>query len=311
MKQALLALLAIQVMGVSWTNQPAIPASRLVSPRESQALEHQLRDMEQQVFRPAVDARVDRVWHAIPGLSGSILDDAASLKETQRAHDGKLHVVVVDVPPKTRLRDLPPEPIYRGPSAEKSVCLMFNVSWGENHIPSILQTLRNNHVHATFFLDGAWVRKHPDLAKQIAADGHAIGSHGSGHPDFRKLSSFQLEQQVQKTNTVIKETVGQSLRLLAPPAGSYDNRTVKIARSHGMYTILWTADTIDWKRPPASAIVSRAVSGSEPGALILMHPTEPTAKALPQLIQSIASKGYHFKTVEQVVDEKPIQTSQR
>lgn len=142
--------------------------------------------------------------------------------------------------------------------------------------------------------------------QQIAEDGHAVGSHGSGHPDFRKLSSFQLEQQIQGTNVVIKKVVGKNVRLLAPPAGSYDERTVQIARSHGIYTILWTADTIDWRRPPASTIVSRAVNGSEAGALILMHPTEPTAMALPQLIRSIARQGYQFKTVEQVVDEKPI-----
>lgn len=306
MKQAFLALLVVIALQTPVTSQIAYGALRSTSAKESQAVEHQLRDIERQVFCAPVDARVDRIWHAIPGLCGSTLDFGASLQKTMEAHDGKIHPIVTRMPPKTRLRDLPPEPIYRGPSAEKSVCLMFNVSGGEEYIPSILHTLQSTHTHATFFLDGAWVQKHPDLAKQIAADGHAIGSHGTGHPDFRRLSSFQLQQQVQKTNSVITETVGETPRLLAPPAGSYDNRTVKIARTHGMYTILWTADTIDWKRPPASMIVTRAVNGAELGAFILMHPTQPTASALSKLIRSIVDKGYQFKTVEQVVDEVPL-----
>lgn len=280
------------------------PSNVVVASQHQATAESQLRNMERSVYHPAVDARIDRVWHAIPGLGGTVLDFKASLHRTEEAHDGKVHPVIKEIPPTIRLAALPPEPIYRGPYAEKSVCLMINVSWGEEYVPSILKTLQNNHVHATFFLDGAWVRKHPDLAKQIAADGNAIGSHGSGHPDFRKLSNGQLEQQVLKTNEVIEQTVGTTPSLLAPPAGSYDKRTVEIARTHGMYTILWTADTIDWRRPPASVIVSRAVNGSEPGALILMHPTAPTAKALPPLIKSIAEKGFQFKTVQQVVDER-------
>lgn len=298
----LMGLLLFPMLG----NGVAIAAPKaVINSTEAEAtVESQLRDIEEHAFHLPVDAKVDRVWRAIPGLNGTALDFNASIQKTEQAHDGKLHPVIKETPPKVRLADLPPEPIYRGPSAEKSICLMINVSWGEEYVPSILRTLRNNHVHATFFLDGAWVRKHSDLVRQIAADGNAIGSHGSGHPDFQRLSNTQLEQQVQHTNEIIEKTMGKTPRLLAPPSGSYDNRTVKIARTHGMYTILWTADTIDWRRPPASVIVSRAVKGSEAGALILMHPTDPTAKALPKLIKTISEKGYRFKTVEQVVDEK-------
>lgn len=270
------------------------------------AVETQLRDAQKRLFRTPVDAKIDRVWHAIPGLNGWELDYQATLQKTKQAHDGQLHPVLKEVPPKIRVSDLPPEPIYRGPDAERTVCLMFNVSWGEKYVPSILKTLRQNHVHVTFFLDGAWVKKYPDLARQIVMDGHAIGSHGLGHPDFRRLNNPQVEQQVRRANDIILEAVGKNPRLLAPPAGSYDNRTVTIARSHGMYTILWTADTIDWRRPPVTTIVSRAVHGSGPGALILMHPTAPTAEALPQIISSIKAKGYRFKTVDQVIDERSI-----
>ncbi|MCL6547976.1 MAG: polysaccharide deacetylase family protein [Alicyclobacillus sp.] len=252
-----------------------------------------------------VDARVDRVWHAVPGLCGWKLDEAESRRRSEQARDGKLHLVWRLTPPGRRLASLPPEPIYRGPATERSVCLMFNVSWGEEYLPSILRTLRQEQATATFFLDGAWVRKHPELARDIARSGFAVGSHGTGHPDFRRLSDSALERQVTETNARIRSVCGVAVTVIAPPAGSYDRRFVAIARRHGAYTILWTADTVDWRRPPASVIVRRAVSRAEPGALILMHPTEPTARALPQVIRGLRSRGFQFKTVPDVVSELP------
>jgi probable sporulation protein (polysaccharide deacetylase family) len=183
---------------------------------------------------------------------------------------------------------------------------MFNVSWGEEYIPSILATLARAHVPATFFLDGAWVRKHPDLARQITAGGHAIGSHGTGHPDFRKLSDGRLYQQIVGTNDIIQHETGIRPKVLAPPAGSYDQRTVRLARNAGMYTILWTVDTVDWRRPPASAILQRVLAGVEPGALVLMHPTKPTAQALPTLISRLQADGYQFKTVDRLTAEQTV-----
>ena len=255
MRSVLVTVCLLYPLLNGFTVSSVMPPTSMVVSSNLPAVEAQLRDAQKRLFRTPVNAKVDRVWHAIPGLSGWELDYQATLQKTKQARDGQLHSVLKEVPPKIGVADLPPEPIYRGPDAERSVCLMINVSWGEKYIPSMLKTLGQNHVRATFFLDGAWVKKYPDLAKQIVLDGHAIGSHGLGHPDFRRLNNSQLEQQIQRTNDIIVEALGKSPRLLAPPAGSYDNRTVAIARSHGMYTILWTADTIDWRRPPVTTIV--------------------------------------------------------
>lgn len=263
-----------------------------------------LKKLDATIGRPAIDAHVDRVWHAIPGLNGWHIDLQRSVEATQKAHDGRYHLVWSELPPSTRLADLPPEPIYRGPGEEKSVSLMFNVSWGEAYLAPILQTLHQHRVHATFFIDGAFAAKHPDLVKQIQADGHAIGTHGTGHPDFRQLSDAQLSSQIVQSNHQLETMLNKPVDLLAPPAGAYDERTVKMARDSHMYTVLWTVDTIDWKKPEPQAIVERVMGKVEPGAFVLMHPTEPTAKALPKLIEQLRDGGYHLKTVEAVVREE-------
>lgn len=269
------------------------------------SLAERLQDYDRDMGTEPVDARTDRVWHAIPGLAGWKLDAAASEKTTKQATDGRVHLVWHLVPPRVALADLPADPIYRGPNTEKSVALMVNVSWGEAYIPAMLATLRKAHVHATFFLDGKWVVAHPALVLAIKQGGHAIGSHGTGHPDFKRLSNAALTAQLDDTNAVIQRAIGKSVTLIAPPSGSYDRRLVTLSHTRGMYTIMWTADTIDWKRPPADVIVTRVKRGLTPGALILMHPTAPTAQALPQVLQLIASSGYHTKTVADVIAQRP------
>jgi peptidoglycan-N-acetylglucosamine deacetylase len=261
--------------------------------------------LSQTLAQPPVDARVDRVWKAIPGLKGWSLDVAASKNATAAAHDELLHLRFHSVEPDVSLATLPTNPVYRGPKEEKSVCLMFNVSWGEAFVPGILKSLQHAHVRATFFIDGAWAQAHPDLTREIAAEGQCIGSHGNGHKDFRKLSTERLRAQMKTTNDVIASIAGVRPRAVAPPAGSFDQRAVETAHANGMYTILWTVDTIDWRKPLKQTIISRVVTKVEPGALVLMHPTEPTRQALPDLIARLKDKGYTFKTVNQLIDETP------
>ncbi len=262
--------------------------------------------LEATLGMPPVDAKVDRVWHAIPGLAGWKINVSQSAAKTKVATDGKLHLVWESSEPKVHLENLPPEPIYRGPKEEKSVCLMVNVSWGEEYVPALLKVLANNHVKATFFLDGAWVKKQQDLARKIVEDGHAIGSHGFGHPDFRKLSDTELTKQVVSTRDMLYRELGTEVKCIAPPSGSYDRRLVKIAKDQRMYAILWTADTLDWQHPNPNVILERVRKNLAPGVLILMHPTAQTVEALPNIIRVLRNSGYQMKTVDAVVTERPV-----
>lgn len=243
----------------------------------------------------------------MPGLNGWALDATASDAATKRAGDGRLHLAWKAVAPATTLASLPREPIYRGPTAERYVSLLVNVSWGEQYLTSMLHTLTREHVHATFFLDGRWVQKNPDAARSIQAAGQAIGSHGSGHPDFRRLSTGQIERQMRTTDTIIRSLLGQGPVAFAPPSGAFNPRTVAIAHRFGLHTILWTVDTIDWRRPSAAVIVQRVDTQMTPGGFVLMHPTESTATALPTLIAHLKARGYQFRTIADVVSERRVQ----
>ena len=88
------------------------------------------------------------------------------------------------------------------------VAFLINVAWGNEYIPEILKVLNEHQTKATFFFDGSWVKKNPDLAKMIKEAGHEIGNHAYSHPDLKQRSVAQTKEELQKTNDVIKETLG-------------------------------------------------------------------------------------------------------
>src|SRR5579885_2334600 len=79
----------------------------------------------------------------------------------------------------------PPSAIYKVDTDRKVVALTFDISWGDQTAPKILDVLEQKGVKkATFFLSGPWTTQKPDIAKRIKDMGFEIGSHGYKHDNF-------------------------------------------------------------------------------------------------------------------------------
>ncbi|MTW86466.1 polysaccharide deacetylase family protein [Virgibacillus dakarensis] len=256
---------------------------------------------------PAIDARIDNIWGAIPGYNGLAVDVKTSYNiMEQDGHFDVNQLVYKQIPPDVHLEDLDSAPIYRGNPQKPMVALLINVAWGNEYIPEILKVLKNSGVKATFFFDGSWVKKNPDFAKTIKQAGHEIGNHAFSHPDLNQRSKSETIRELKKTNNIIKRTLGIKPEWFAPPSGSYNKTTVEIADQLGMETILWTVDTVDWRKPIASEMVRRVVSKVKNGTMILMHPTKPVAKGLKTMLSGIKKKGYQVGSVSELMDEERI-----
>ncbi|MDQ0245733.1 putative sporulation protein (polysaccharide deacetylase family) [Bacillus fengqiuensis] len=253
------------------------------------------------------NAKVDRVWKLIPGYNGLKVDIKASyenMKQTGAFDETKL--IYQQTTPSIHIQDLPPTPIYRGHPEKPMVSLLINVAWGNEYIPPMLETLKKHHVKATFFLEGRWVKNNPDVAKMIVDAGHEIGNHSFSHPNMKTLSESQIKQELEKTNAVIQSVTGQTCQWFAPPSGSFRQEVVDQAAQMKLGTIMWSVDTVDWQKPQPDVLIHRVMTKVHPGAMILMHPTEATSKALDQLITQIKQKGYSLGDVSNLLSEERI-----
>ena len=252
------------------------------------------------------DAVVDRVWKKTPGYNGVEIDVEKSYKRMKaKGMFSEKLLVFKEIAPKIHLKDLPPSPIYRANPNKPSVSFIINVAWGNEYIASMLDTLKKHRIKATFVLEGRWVKQNPEIAKTIAKEGHELGNHSYTHPDMQKLSMQAAVKEIEDTNKVIQEVTGTKPALFGPPSGSFNDGTVKAASSLGMETILWTVDTVDWRKPAPEVLINRVMTKLHNGALVLMHPTDSTSKSLETLITSI-EKNYKIIPVGEALLEERI-----
>lgn len=194
-------------------------------------------------------------------------------------------------------------PYYQGSNNSPKVALACNVFWGEEYIPTMLQTMDNEQIHITFFIGGSWAKRFPHVLKDIANHKHELANHSYSHPHPNSISKTKNQEEILKTQELIQDITDVKTTLYAPPYGEF-NETVLIAAGElGYQTIMWSIDTIDWKRPHSEVIKKRVLNKLHNGAIILMHPTEPTAKALPDLIRKIHERGYSIVTVSELLQD--------
>jgi probable sporulation protein (polysaccharide deacetylase family) len=258
------------------------------------------------------DAVVDRVWKAIPGYNGRVIDVEATYAKAKSLGlmpgSADFPWVYKEVPPAVGLDNLPLQPIYRGNPAKPVVAFMINVAWGDEYLPSILGTLDAENVKATFFLDGSWLAKHEDTAKAILARGHELSNHAYSHPNMSALSDARQRQEIGKTEVLLKK-LGVRNVWFAPPSGDYDGRTVRVASEFGLRTVLWTLDTLDWRNPPPSSVVAKIAGRVGRGYLILMHPTSASKHALEGMIHAVKAKGYRIGTVTETLSSDRVDSA--
>ena len=193
-------------------------------------------------------------------------------------------------------------PIYNVKTNEKKIAFTMNCAWNADDIDSILETLKNNNVHITFFMVGEWVDKYPEAVKKIYEAGHEIGSHSNTHPHVNKLSAEKNLEEIKLSVNKIEQITGQKTNIYRTPYGEYNDTVIKTAQENGYYTIQWNLDTLDYKGLTGEEMWNRLKNKLENGSIILSHNgTKHTADSLDMLIKNIKEKGYEVTTVSNLI----------
>jgi peptidoglycan/xylan/chitin deacetylase (PgdA/CDA1 family) len=181
--------------------------------------------------------------------------------------------------------------------------MTFDDGPSEKLTPELLDLLAQHHIHATFFVIGENVVRHPEILQRALREGHEIGSHSWSHPAFAKMADTKVRVELQKTDDAIKEAIGQRPTLLRPPYGSITARQKQwINEEFGYRIILWDVDPLDWKRPGPDVVASRILKQTRPGSIILSHDIHPgTIKAMPETFTQLEAKGFKFVTVSELI----------
>lgn len=192
---------------------------------------------------------------------------------------------------------------------QKVFALTFDDGPQPRYTRKVLDILKQNHIRATFFLIGKMVKEFPNIAREVAAEGHVIGNHSWSHPSKPKdpLGEFV------KTDAEIVRVLGRRPDLFRPPYGLLHNGLAQTAEKHGDAVILWNSVGSDWSKTATSDSITHAVLGlAKPGGIALLHDgggnRSKTVAALPRIISSLRSQGYRFVTIPQLLRLDPPDT---
>ncbi len=189
------------------------------------------------------------------------------------------------------------------PAQHGTVALTFDDGPNPDYTPKILAVLKENHIHATFFMVAANAKRWPYLVKMILADGNKIGNHSYTHPMLTKLSAAGLHHEVIDSENVIANIAGFRPACLRYPFGASNAHVRAYIHAAGITPVPMGWNTFDYDEPGVQKIVSQAMKGVHSGAVILMHDGFPgvnrsqTLAALPILIADVRKKGLGFSAI--------------
>jgi peptidoglycan-N-acetylglucosamine deacetylase len=188
--------------------------------------------------------------------------------------------------------------VTNGPRERKVVALTFD-DGPSDYTDDFLGVLRKKGVRGTFFELGQEMPGREDVMRQVLAEGSEIGDHTMGHVEFPGYSQIAGAAARIEGYTHFKPC------LFRPPGGGVDASVIATAGGLGMRTVNWDVDPQDWSLPGAGAIYSNIVSHAQNGSIVLMHdgggPRGETLAALPQVIDTLRGRGFHFATVSELL----------
>jgi peptidoglycan/xylan/chitin deacetylase (PgdA/CDA1 family) len=192
------------------------------------------------------------------------------------------------------------------PGDDPVVSITFDDGPNPRATARILDVLRAERVHATFFVLGRHAERWPELVRRAALEGHQLANHGYFHRKLHRRSPAYVRDDLTRGTEQIVRASGVRPAHFRAPHGFRSPWVTPIAASLGQRTVGWSLGVWDSARPGADVIAARAIAGMHAGSILLLHDGDgydpagdrmQTAEALPRIIDGLRGRGFRFTTL--------------
>jgi peptidoglycan-N-acetylglucosamine deacetylase len=215
--------------------------------------------------------------------------------------------------PPRRLKDLRP----RGTGGDDdAVALTFDDGPDPEVTPSILATLSDRGVKATFFMCGLSAERNPDVVRAVASEGHVIGGHTWHHLDVRTFTEQDWRFEIDQTHDLLESLSRRGIRYFRPPYLAIDRTAFPRLHHRGLLPVSASASGADWRTDDPLDIERKVARELHPGAIVLLHDAcgdllppgahlpagvvesrAATAAALPMILDAVRDAGLRCVTL--------------
>lgn len=188
------------------------------------------------------------------------------------------------------------------PLQKGEVVLTFDDGPRPESTPLVLKALADQCVKASFFMVGRNVEQSPELARQVAREGHSTASHSYTHASLGKLAPADQLEDLRLANASYRAAFG-----VQPPAYRfpYLEETpdmMAALKSHNIAVFSVDMGIDDWQENDTTGILAARlaerlrISG---GGIVLMHDAhQATANAMPILLKVLQVNGFRVVHIE-------------
>lgn len=196
-----------------------------------------------------------------------------------------------------------PKRTWSFPNSTQTVYLTFDDGPIPEVTPWVLSELKKHHAKATFFCIGENISKHPDIFKQIIAEGHSVGNHTYNHLNGRKTATPEYIDNVDKAHVEIKKFTGQESRktefkdmLFRPPYGRLTSEQARLILNKNHKIIMWDVLSYDFDASISEEQCLLNVQNNlEAGSIVVFHDSLKAEKhlryTLPKVFELAVAKN--------------------
>ena len=176
------------------------------------------------------------------------------------------------------------------------IILTFDQGYENGYTAGILDTLRDKHATAIFFLTGDYAKREPELVRRMIAEGHMLGNHGMTHASLPHLSREEQIEELSTLDEYVVEKYSYKMQYFRCPCGEYSAEALETAQSLGYKTLFWSGAHVDWltdDQPDPQQALDKLTKQAHGGEILLLHSVSSTnAEILGDLIDRLRDMGY-------------------
>ncbi len=196
---------------------------------------------------------------------------------------------------------------WRGPSRGNRIAITFDDGPNGAYTEKVLELFERAGGKATFFMVGQAVQAQPELARRVAAAGHAVGSHTYSHQKLHFVSPDKMKDEVDRGHQCLEAAGIKGSGLFRAPHGLKTFALVRHLARRGIRLIAWTDGVYDTDQPRWEVIYRRALPKLRPGQILLMHDGKQNhdrtamVEALARILETCKERGLQCVTVPQLL----------
>jgi len=184
---------------------------------------------------------------------------------------------------------------------DKEVILSFDDGPIPGRTDRVVATLDQFGVKGAFMMVGEMAELHPELARSVAMEGNAIGSHTYRHENLAALTFDMAMKEITRGAAAVTKATGVDVNFFRFPYLADSQKLRAAVAMRDMVVMDVEVDSKDYLNTSPAAVTKRPMDllHKRGGGIILMHDLHNrTVTMLPTLLSRLETEGYKVVTLQ-------------